>query len=571
MSRRIYKVVAASLAGVLAFAFGCTDSTGPKDQIPPAISANTPTNGSNSSIHSTVAVTFDEPIDSATINSTTFNVVTATGAAIPGTLSYSSATQRAEFKPPTSFPSSTTITATVTTGVKDLAGNGLSAPFIFSFTTLDEEPPTIIATSPANGATAVSSFGPFTLTFSESMDASTINGTNISMRLNSNGALMNAPVTYNAATRTASLTPVSSLAAPRSFTVTVGTGVKDSVGNRMSSDFQFVFNTGDGTPPTVVSIEPADGKIGATIGSVIKVTFSEPMEPRSFYRGSVALSTASGESVTGEMSYDAATRTATFTPNQLLREATAYVATVTIIPTDVSGLNLTGSTQSRFVTVDNTPPMVMNITGGPLASGSQLLLELNARFRVTFTEALDPSTVNSSTVLLRDVSTGSNVPGSVTYGGDATFTPSAPLEAGKKYTATVTKGVKDLSGNALAVEFTKDFFTTGTPDITRPQVVSTSPADGETGVRTNGVATILFSEDVVIPSSSVLFRNSSTGVPIDVIVSQASGFGPQKFVLTPRFELQGNTRYTITLTTSIHDSAGNALAADHSFSFTTAP
>jgi hypothetical protein len=511
-------------------------------------------------------------MDSSTINAGTFGVtVTATGAAIAGTVSYSSLTQKAVFTPASQLPSAINLTATVTTGAKDMAGNGLAAPFKFSFTTLDQTPPTVTSTSPSNGGSLPSAVGPMTVTFSKAMDASTINAVNLTLRLNSNGATLNAPVTYNAATRTATLTPVSALSAPRSFTVTVSSAVKDSVGNRMASDFQFVFNTGDGTSPTVVSVVPPDGKIGATIGSVIRVTFSEPMDATSFGVGTIQLTSTTNGDVSGTITYDSATKTATFTPTQLLRESNTYKATVSTAVRDVSGLNLTSPIQWSFVTVDNTPPSV-SVFPLRYAVGSSSAVAPNAAFTVTFSEPMDPTTLNTSTISFRNLTTNAIVAGSLVF--DTTnqfgkFTPSARLAAGG-YRFTVTTGVKDRSGNALNQEFQKDFGVTDADSIP-PSIVSTAPVDGETGVRTNGVVTVTFDEFVDISNSSFVLRNAATGALIDAIVTQAPGYGPQRFILTPRFELDKNTRYTVTLTTAISDWAGNPLAQNTSFSFTTAP
>ena len=70
----------------------------------------------------------------------------------------------------------------------------------------DTTPPTITARSPANGATGVSTGANVTATFSEPMDPTTINGTNVELRDPSN-ALVPATVTYNAAQRRATLDP----------------------------------------------------------------------------------------------------------------------------------------------------------------------------------------------------------------------------------------------------------------------------------------------------------------------------------------------------------------------------
>src|SRR6185436_1615787 len=126
------------------------------------------------------------------------------------------------------------VTATVTAGVKDIAGNVLQltvgSPGIWSFTTRDEVPPTVTAVSPANGTT-VSAPATVNITFSEPMDQATIIGANITLRVTSSGANVAGTVTYNVTTRVATFTPSAPLSVPANYTVTVTTGVKDVAGN----------------------------------------------------------------------------------------------------------------------------------------------------------------------------------------------------------------------------------------------------------------------------------------------------------------------------------------------------
>ena len=82
----------------------------------------------------------------------------------------------------------------------------------------------------------------------------------------------------------------------------------------------------------------------------------------------------------------------------------------------------------------------------------------------TFNEAMDPLTVNVLTFTLMHGKTA--VAGTVTYAEKiATFTPSATLDAGTVYTATVTKGAKTLTGGSLASDAVWSFTTGGSASI----------------------------------------------------------------------------------------------------------
>jgi hypothetical protein len=78
---------------------------------------------------------------------------------------------------------------------------------------------------------------------------------------------------------------------------------------------------------------------------------------------------------------------------------------------------------------------------------------------------MDASTINGSTFTLTKQGTTTPVAATVGYDAtakNATLNPSADLEAGATYTATIkggANGVKDLAGNALATDKTWSFST----------------------------------------------------------------------------------------------------------------
>lgn len=77
-----------------------------------------------------ISVRFSEPMNSLTINTSTF-VVTG----VSGSVSYDSLTHIATFTPDSPFAAGTTYQGTITTGAQDVGGVGLGANYDFSFTT----------------------------------------------------------------------------------------------------------------------------------------------------------------------------------------------------------------------------------------------------------------------------------------------------------------------------------------------------------------------------------------------------------------------------------------------------
>ena len=112
-------------------------------------------------------------------------------------------------------------------------------------TPLDLAPPSIVSTTPVIGQVDVSTSVNIQGTFSESMDATTINGSNFELRDGSN-VLVPAAVTYNSGTRTVTLDPTSLLANSSTYTAKIkgGTGgVADLAGNELTADYSWSFTT----------------------------------------------------------------------------------------------------------------------------------------------------------------------------------------------------------------------------------------------------------------------------------------------------------------------------------------
>ena len=117
---------------------------------------------------------------------------------------------------------------------------------------------------------------------------------------------------------------------------------------------------------------------------------------------------------------------------------------------------------TTHVSGDTTPPTVSVVS--PTAGATSV--SAGATVSATFSEPLDPTTINAGTFELRD-SVNSLVPASVTYNSTtfvATLTPGT-LATGTVYTVTIRGGsveprVKDPAGNALTANFTWSFTTT---------------------------------------------------------------------------------------------------------------
>ncbi|MGZ4814376.1 MAG: ice-binding family protein [Terriglobales bacterium] len=208
--------------------------------------------------------------------------------------------------------------------------------------------PTVISVAPPNGSTGACDNTIVTATFSEAMDPSTINASTFTLT-GPNNVTVSGAVTYNSGSHTAIFTPASSLALGTLYTATITTGVKDTFGNALASDFVWSFTTGiivctGGGTPTVVSVTPADG---ACPNTTVTATFSEAMNP-STINGSTF--TLAGPGSAGTVTYDVPNLTATFTPTAPLALDTTYTATITTGAQNLFGNGLASNFVWSFTT-----------------------------------------------------------------------------------------------------------------------------------------------------------------------------------------------------------------------------
>ncbi|MDY0375939.1 MAG: ice-binding family protein [Desulfobacterium sp.] len=153
-------------------------------------------------------------------------------------------------------------------------------------------------------------------------------------------------------------------------------------------------------------------------------------------------------------------------------------------------------------------------------------------------------------------------------GATIVFTPAINLAYNTTYMATITTAAKDLAGNALANDYVWTFDTGTAPDTTAPTVTSTDPADLDTGVIISKKIQASFSE-AMDPATitNVNFTLKDGLTPVSGTVSYVGLVATFK----PNSDLAYNTTYTATITTAAEDLAGNGLASDHIWSFTTVP
>ena len=316
------------------------------------------------------------------------------------------------------------------------------------------------------------------------------------------------------------------------------------------------------TAPVVISTVPANGAIGVPTGQVVSATFSETMSAATISSSTFLLTGPGTTSVAGTVAYNATGSVASFTPNAALAYNTLYTATITTGVANTLGINTAAAYTWSFTTA--TQPTVIATVPVNGATG----VPANQILTATFSKAMNPATINATTFLLKAGATA--VAGTVTYnatGSVASFTPTVPLTYNTVYTATITNGATDSTGDPLAANYVWSFTT-----AVQPVVVSTVPLNGATGVPLNQVLSATFSQAMncaTLASPATSF--TLTAAPGTTAVAGTVACTGAVATFTPTAALVVNTLYTATITTGAQSAGGAPLAANYVWIFRTLP
>lgn len=348
-------------------------------------------------------------------------------------------------------------------------------------------------------------------------------------------------------------------------------------------------DSGVGIAPTVTITLPlarTPSITGVATNSRVSATFSKPMRATSLTSTSFTVACPASAPVSATVAYDATTQVATLTPTAALPPSTLCAATLTTAVKDSTGLGLNSDFVWGFTTAalpDVTRPAVV-LTAPAAGDGG---VPINRKIIATFSEPMNPATISGSSFTVTNTTLGITVLGSVSYSVSArtaTFTPNTPatLAPGNTFTATITTAATDSAGNALAGNAAVlpgsgnhgwSFTTAAVGDATAPSVLTISPLNAASGVCTTKIISATFNEPMDEATiNATTFRVTDGGVAIagtvaydaesqmaSFIPSSSSGFAATRPLVAT--VASGNT--------GVKDLAGNALASDRVWNFTT--
>ncbi len=411
---------------------------------------------------------------------------------------------------------------------------------------LDSTAPTITSRFPATGATGVDPNTTVTVTFNEAMDPATISSSTTGF-VGEGGAelgtfelrgptnnLINATVTYDTVTRVAMLDPDQPLGVSTTYTAVVKGGttdprVKDLAGNALAATTTWTFTTADEAPPPPTC--PCSIWAPTTVPGKIDDGDPNSVELGTRFRSSVA------GFITGARFYKGSLNTGSHVA-KLWTNAGVLLGSASFTNETSSGWQETAFATPIAITADTSYVISYHANNGHYSSQSQYFA----------TSGL----TNGPLTALQDGADGAN--GLYQYGTSAFPTQTWQSE-----------------GYFIDVVFN----TTNGPDVTAPTVSSATPVVGVSGIPVDTNVRATFNENMdatTITSSTVQLRDGSNNL-VSAAVTYDSG--TRTATLDPSSPLAYLTLYTATVKGGtpdprVKDTAGNALANDHVWSFTTA-
>lgn len=266
---------------------GCNKDDEPILLIPTVISSSPLMDETDVAINASIEITFNEEMETSTINTTTFTLVEGANS-VAGIVTYSN--KVAIFSPTNNLNAGTLYTATLTSGAKNLNGNSLMEDYSFGFTTgivVDNTAPTVIETNPINNATDVARNKVISITFSEDMNSTSITSTSFTLAQGANAVA--GSIEY--ADKTARFIATNNLDAGTVYTATVTTNIEDLASNAIATK-TWTFTTGSQAGLSAVNLR-------AAANYVILAKTAINNSPTSAITGDMGISPAATTFITG--------------------------------------------------------------------------------------------------------------------------------------------------------------------------------------------------------------------------------------------------------------------------------
>lgn len=189
------------------------------------------------------------------------------------------------------------------------------------------------------------------------------------------------------------------------------------------------------------------------------------------------------------------------------------------------------------------------------------LFARNHAITIVFSTAMDRPSVQSAF-------SANGVPGDFYWqGNEMIFVPDTAFSADTTVTVSITGNALDLAGTGLSPAFSKWYRTSDSLDVTAPTVWAYNPLPDSMNVPITTDVVAYASEQLSDWSAKAMTMRDSLGN--EVTGNCAISTGPAAITFGPGSDLKYNTRYYVTIDTTLRDLCWNRLAAPYTWSFRT--
>ena len=517
---------------------------------------------------------FSAPIDPNFLTGVTLS---QGGSTVTASTSMSAANTVLQLVPSAPLAPNTTYTMTIA-GVQDPAGNSV-VTVTNSFTTgpsYDITAPTVVSIDPPNNAT-VGTNAVAKIVFNKPINPLTVNNGSFTMDLNDTGQWIPLTVTQSANGMEVTLTPQITLLPNTTYRYYVGTPnvVQDQDGNNVYGGWYYFTTSGGAvtTGPTV-TVSPMDTATGIPLNAQVIVMLSAPIDPTTVTQNSIQLMNGATP-VAGTVS-EPNNQELIFKPTSPLAAGITYTVNVSGF-TDANG-NAVVPSSTTFTTGAAVSGGGLTFTGSNITWGATVGSNTQPII-MTFSQILDPATVNSATLKVMDT-WNSNIGIAGTYavnGNQVTFTPTTPYPSGAQIYVGECGGPTDILGDVFQNggcygQQLVWFYAPAVADSSALQVLSVNPPNNATNVRHDLNPSVTFNKS--INPNSISGNNNNFQLYAGQDLQDNGGFNISADGRTLTFNngaLYNGTTYTIVVPAGgIYDISGNKLAAPYTSTFTTA-
>lgn len=345
----------------------------------------------------------------------------------------------------------------------DLSGNDSEPSVLLEATPTapDSTPPSLLSSTPANGATNIATTN-LSLRFSETMDVGSL-----SISISPEHVLGEA--VWNEEATELSFTPASEFAFDTVYTLTLAAA--DPAGNTLPETL-ISFQTQavpDTTAPEVLSNSPASSASNVDTAANLSLSFSEAMD-----RSSVEAAFSVNPAIDCLFLWSSNDKLVTCDPLTELASSTSYNVSLSTSATDKAANPLAVPLDFGFSTAaapDTTAPNLIAVTPAPAANG----VSRTANIVLSFSEPMDKASAQTAFSITSPAGFNAGSFSWNTEGTVMTYNPDASFDYGQTLIWKVSNAAKDLAGNALVSDSSESFKVVRQKTV---KVFSTAELDG---------------------------------------------------------------------------------------------